>query len=73
MLRPIQLVETVLPLPTGTKVLRLADRAFIGNDWVQALKRLGAQPAIRLLTTTRVGGLPGWACFKQLEPGERRI
>ena len=73
MQRRIQLVETVMPLLTGNKVLLLADREFIGRDWFQALKRLGVQPTIRLLATTRVGGVPVWACFKKLRPDELRI
>ena len=73
MQRRIQLVETVMPLLTGKKVLLLADREFIGRDWFQALKRLGVQPTIRLLATTRVGGVPVWACFKKLKPDELRI
>jgi hypothetical protein len=53
----------------------LADREFIGKDWFAFLARRRLDPCIRLPATATVGryGLPVWACFKKLQPGEVRI
>ncbi len=53
----------------------LADREFIGKDWFAFLARHRLDPCIRLPATATVGryGLPVWAYFKKLQPGEVRI
>lgn len=52
----------------------LADREFIGKTWFAFLDQHGIPPCIRLPASATVGtgGLPVWACFKKLQPGEVR-
>lgn len=69
----LALLESVLPLMQGQRLALLADREFIGQEWFQGLKRLGIQPTIRLHVTTKANGVPVWAYFKKLQPGELRI
>lgn len=52
----------------------LADREFIGKTWFTFLDQHGIPPCIRLPASATVGtgGMPVWACFKKLQPGEVR-
>ena len=69
----IALVERLLPLLEGRKVLLTADREFIGREWFVALRRMNISPVIRLRADSVVEGSPVWVRFKKLRPGEVRV
>lgn len=69
----IALVERVMPLLEGRKLLLAADREFIGKEWFTALRRLNISPVIRLRADSVVEGSPIWVRFKKLRPGEVRV
>lgn len=50
-----------------------ADREFIGQTWFECLAQHKIAPCIRLRANSRIGGMPVWAYFCQLHPGERRV
>ncbi|GGO41436.1 hypothetical protein HNQ08_005486 [Deinococcus humi] len=51
----------------------LADREFIGEHWFGFLDRHNIAPCIRLPARATIGhGMPVWAVFKKLQPGEVR-
>ncbi|QLG10677.1 IS4 family transposase [Deinococcus sp. D7000] len=51
----------------------LADREFVGKAWFIFLKQQGIAPCIRLRTDSKVGDMPVWACFKNLQHNEFRV
>ena len=69
----IALVERVLPLVQRQQLLLAADREFVGEVWFTALRHHGISPVIRLRADSRVNGIPVWALFKKMTPGELRV
>jgi len=51
----------------------LADREFVGKAWFVFLDQHGIAPCIRLKATSKIGGVPVWACFRKLAIGEVRV
>lgn len=68
----IELLEAVMPLLQSKTVYLLADREFVGKKWFKALKHRHVLPCIRLKADSRVNGIPVWALFRKLQPGEMR-
>ena len=51
----------------------LADREFVGKAWFTFLYEHGIAPCIRLKATSKMDGVPVWACFRKLAVGEVRV
>lgn len=65
----------LLACPTRPVQALLADREFIGDHWFKFLHQHSIAPCIRLPARATIGGhgLPVWAVFKKLRPGEVRV
>ena len=74
MLREELLTRFLLVCPDRTITSLLADREFVGKTWLAFLDQHNIPPCIRLPASATVGtgGMPVWACFKKLQPGEVR-
>jgi len=68
------LVERFLAVRGERRVAGLlADREFVGKAWFVFLEQHDIAPCIRLKATSKIGGVPVWACFRKLVMGEVRV
>lgn len=68
------LVERFLAVRGERRVAGLlGDREFLGRRRFTFLNQHHSAPCIRLNATSKIGGVPVWACFRKLTVGEVRV